>query len=156
MPGAASRARRPCRSAKFPPVTQPVELIIARNLMSAIELAAFLVDPDGSIVFFNEAAGKLIGRRFEDLGPLKREEWSSQIGPFDEFGKILPTQGLPLTAALREGLPANGHFRVRAKDGEMLEVEVSALPLVTAYGFEGAIVVFWRSSDGEPPAGGDG
>jgi PAS domain-containing protein len=135
--------------------SQPVELIIARNLMSAVELAAFIVDPEGTIVFFNEAAGKLIGRRFEDLGPLRREEWSSQIGPFDEFGKILPTQGLPLTAALRDGLPANGRFRVRAQDGEMLDVEVSALPLVTVYGFEGAIVVFWRSDDGRGPTGGD-
>ena len=126
--------------------SQPIELIIARNLMAAVELAAFIVDPDGVIVFFNDAAGELIGRRFEDVGPLTREEWSTEFGPFDEFGKLLPTQGLPLTAALREGLPANGRFRVRPKDGDLLEVEVSALPLVTAYGFEGAIVVFWRAN----------
>ena len=126
--------------------SRPIELIIARNLMAAVELAAFIVDPDGVIVFFNDAAGELIGRRFEDVGPLTREEWSTEFGPFDEFGKLLPTQGLPLTAALREGLPANGRFRVRPKDGDLLEVEVSALPLVTAYGFEGAIVVFWRAN----------
>jgi PAS domain-containing protein len=134
--------------------SQPIELIIARNLMAAVELAAFIVDPDGVIVFFNDAAGALIGRRFEDVGPLTREEWSTEFGPFDEFGKLLPTEGLPLTAALRTGLPANGRFRVRPKDGDLLEVEVSALPLVTAYGFEGAIVVFWRANGDDGAADG--
>ena len=133
--------------------SQPIELIIARNLMAAVELAAFIVDPDGVIVFFNDAAGELIGRRFEDVGPLTREEWSTEFGPFDEFGKLMPTEGLPLTVALRTGLPANGRFRVRPKDADLLEVEVSALPLVTAYGFEGAIVVFWRAN-GDDGGGG--
>lgn len=128
---------------------QSVEMILARNLISAVELAAFIVDPDGLVVFFNDAAGELIGRRFEEVGRLTRDEWNSQFGPFDEFGQLMPTDSLPLTVALREGLPANGHFRVRARD-ELIEVEVSALPLTTAHGFQGAVVVFWR------PNGDDG
>jgi PAS domain-containing protein len=130
---------------------QPLELILARNLIATVSLAAFIVDPDGVLVFFNESAGDLIGRRFEEVGRLRREEWSSEFGPFDEFGQLIPTHGLPLTMALREGLPANGRFRVRttAGDGltgaepELLDVEVSALPLVGADGFKGAIVAFW-------------
>jgi len=128
---------------------QSVEMILARNLISAVELAAFIVDPDGLVVFFNDAAGELIGRRFEEVGRLTRDEWNSQFGPFDEFGQLMPTDSLPLTVALREGLPANGHFRVRARD-ELIEVEVSALPLTTAHGFQGEVVVFWR------PNGDDG
>ena len=128
--------------------SQPVELIIARNLVAAVELAAFIVDPDGVIVFFNESAGKLVGARFEEVGPLTRDEWNSRFGPFDEFGQLMPTDDLPLSVALRDGLPANGRFRLRIQSGEELEVEVSALPLVTALGFEGAIVVFWRPEDG--------
>lgn len=129
--------------------SQPVELIIARNLMAAVELAAFIVNPDGVIVFFNDSAGRLIGRRFEDVGPLTRDEWNSQFGPFDEFGQLLPSGELPLTVALRDGLPANGSFHLRTHSGEFLDVEVSALPLVTAQGFEGAIIVFWRSQNGD-------
>jgi PAS domain-containing protein len=123
---------------------QVVELIIARNLISGVALAGFIVDPEGVVVFFNDAAGELIGRRFQEVGPLGREQWSSQFGPFDEFGQLMPTGDLPLTVALRDGLPANGRFHVRKTDGELLEVEVSALPLITAQGFQGAIVVFWR------------
>jgi PAS domain-containing protein len=128
---------------------QAVELMLARNLVSAVELAAFIVDPDGVVVFFNDSAGELIGHRFEEVGPLERQEWNSRFGPFDEFGQLMPTDSLPLTVALREGLPANGRFQVRAEGDVLIDVEVSALPLVTAQGFQGAMVVFWRAPDTE-------
>jgi PAS domain-containing protein len=130
-------------------MSQPLELILARNLISGIGLAAFLVDPEGVLVFFNDAAGELIGRRFEEVGRLRREEWS-EFGPFDEFGKLMPTEDLPLTVALRKGLPAHDRFRISSGGDELTEVDVSALPLSSADGFKGAIVVFWRtdSSDG--------
>jgi PAS domain-containing protein len=131
-------------------MAQPVELILARNLVSGIRLAAMLIDADGVIVFFNDAAGDLIGRRFDEVGQLTREEWSSEFGPFDEFGQVVPTDDLPVTVALREGLPANGRVHVRVHDGNLVEVELSALPLAAADGFKGAIVVFWRSEDGGP------
>jgi PAS domain-containing protein len=131
--------------------SQPLELILARNLISGITLSAFLVDPDGVLVFFNDAAGELVGRRFDEVGRLRREEWSSEFGPFDEFGKLMPTEDLPLTIALRQGLPAHDRFRVSSRDDELIEVDVSALPLSTADGFKGAIVVFWRTDTGDPP-----
>jgi PAS domain-containing protein len=131
-------------------MAQPVELILARNLISGIRLAAILIDRDGVIVFFNDAAGELIGRRFEEVGRLSRDQWSSEFGPYDEFGQVVPTDDLPLTVALRDGLPANGRFRVRARGDDLIEVDVSALPLATAEGFKGAVVVFWRSEDSLP------
>jgi PAS domain-containing protein len=131
--------------------SQPLELILARNLISSISLAAFLVDPEGVLVYFNDAAGELVGRGFEEVGRLRREEWSSEFGPFDEFGKLIPTDDLPLTVALRSGLPAHDRFRVSGRDDELVDVDVSALPLSTADGFKGAIVVFWRSESGDAP-----
>jgi PAS domain-containing protein len=130
--------------------SQPLELILARNLVSAITLAAFLVDPDGKLVFFNDAAGELVGRRFEDVGRLRQEDWASEFGPFDEFGKVLPTEEQPLTVALRDGLPTHDRFHMSVRDEELVEVDVSALPLATADGFKGAIVLFWRTESGDP------
>ena len=130
--------------------TQPLELILARNLISGIMLAAFLVDPDGVLVFFNDAAGELVGRRFEEVGRLRQEDWASEFGPFDEFGKMLPTEDLPLTVAIRDGLPAHDRFHMSTRDEQLVEVDVSALPLSTADGFKGAIVVFWRTESGDP------
>jgi PAS domain-containing protein len=130
--------------------SQPLELILARNLISGIGLAAFLVDPDGVLVFFNDAAGELIGRRFEEVGRLRRDQWN-EFGPFDEFGKLMPTEELPVTLALRKGLPAHDRFRISSGGDEMTEVDVSALPLGSADGFKGAIVVFWRTDSGGAP-----
>jgi PAS domain-containing protein len=51
---------------------KPLELILARNLLSSISTPAFQVDERGTLVFFNEAAGALVGRRFEETGALGR------------------------------------------------------------------------------------
>ena len=96
------------------------------------------------------AVKRLIGRRFEEVGRLSRDQWSSEFGPYDEFGQVVPTDDLPLTVALRDGLPANGRFHVCARGDDLIEVDVSALPLSTAEGFQGAVVVFWRSEDSLP------
>src|SRR5436189_274455 len=61
---------------------QPLELILARNLISIISIAALLVDSDGRIVFFNEAAAEIIGAPFEEIGVLEQDQWSARYGPF--------------------------------------------------------------------------
>ena len=66
---------------------KPLELILARNLMSALSTPAFLVDEGGVLVFYNEAAGALLGKRFEELGTVGAEEWGSLFGPFDKAGE---------------------------------------------------------------------
>jgi PAS domain-containing protein len=131
-------------------VTQrPLELILARNLMSALSTPAFLVDQGGLLVFYNEAAGTLLGKRFEELGTVGPEEWGSLFGPFDESGDPIPYDDLPLVAAVREGRPAHAGLTVRSTDGTLHRVEASALPILTAHGTQGAIAVFW-------PTGGNG
>jgi PAS domain-containing protein len=125
---------------------QPLELILARNLISIVSLAAFLVDAEGHVAFYNDAAADVIGTRFEETGSLAREQWNAQIGPLDEGGHPLASDRLPLTAALREGRPAYGRYRIRAERG-FIEIEAGALPLVGPAGYHGAIVVFWPLGD---------
>ena len=69
---------------------KPLELILARNLMSALSTPAFLVDEGGVLVFYNEAAGALLGKRFEELGTVGAEEWGSLFGPFDKDRRADP------------------------------------------------------------------
>ena len=40
---------------------KPLELILARNLLSSISTPAFLVSDHGTLMFYNEAAGALLG-----------------------------------------------------------------------------------------------
>ena len=121
---------------------QPLELILARNLVSIVSLAALLVDVEGRIVFYNEAAAEIVGSPFEEIGILSREEWNARYGPFDEHGNPVLADQLPLTVAIREGRPAYARLRVRGGQG-MLEVEAGALPLLGPAGYHGAMVFFW-------------
>ncbi len=125
---------------------KPLELILARNLMSALSTPAFLVDEGGLLVFYNEAAGLLLGKRFEELGTVGPEEWGSLFGPFDEDGEPIPYDELPLVTAVRDDRPAHAAFEIRSADGTHHRVEVSAFPIQTAHGSRGAIAVFWPAS----------
>jgi PAS domain-containing protein len=131
------------------PAEQPLELILARNLVSIVSVAAVLVDVDGGIVFFNDAAAEIGGRRFEETGALAADEWNAQYGPLDSEGNPVPLDELPLNVAVRESRPAYGRFWIRADRG-LLEIEAAALPLVGPAGYHGALVVFWPL-DGEAP-----
>lgn len=124
------------------PAQQPLDLILARNLMSVLETPSFLVDNDGQMVFFNEAAGDMLGKQFEEIGRLSREEWNA-IGPVDANGQPVTSAKMPLAVALREGRPAHGRFHICTDQDNIVEVETSAVPLVSGGDFHGALVVFW-------------
>jgi PAS domain-containing protein len=122
---------------------RPLELILARNLMSALSTPAFLVDEGGVLVFYNEAAGALLGKRYEELGTVGPDEWGSLFGPFDEGGEPIPYDELPLVAAVRNGHPAHANFEIQSADGARHTIEASAFPILTAHGSQGAIAIFW-------------
>lgn len=122
---------------------RPLQLILARNLLSSLSTAAFLVDAEGNVLFFNEAAGAMLGRRYEETGKMLAGEWTSTFGPFDEDNRPIPFDDLPLTAALRGNRPAHAGFRIRSATGVEHQIEASALPIIGDSSFHGAMVVFW-------------
>lgn len=132
---------------------RPLELILARNLMSALSTPAFLVDEGGVLAFYNEAAGALLGKRFEELGTVGADEWGSLFGPFGEDGEPIPYDELPLVIAVRNGRPAHATFEIRSADGGIHTVEISAFPILTAHGSRGAIAIGWpvAGSNGSGP-----
>jgi PAS domain-containing protein len=122
---------------------KPIELILARNLMSSLSTPGFLVDEGGVLVFYNDAAARLLGRRFEEFGRTSPDEWGATFGPFDDDGNPIPYDELPITLALRRGRPAHSRLCVRSVDGMSHEIEASAMPMLTGSGQRGAIVFFW-------------
>ncbi|MFN2615860.1 MAG: PAS domain-containing protein [Thermoleophilaceae bacterium] len=127
---------------------RPLELILARNLLSSLSTPAFLVDEDGVLVFYNDAAGALLGKRFEEAGRMRPEEWGTAFGPVDASGGAIAIEELPLTLALRRGRPAHSRFQIRSLDGADHVIEVSAVPIVTTEGTSGAIAIFWPVEEG--------
>ena len=126
---------------------RPIELILARNLMSSLSTPAFLVDEKGVVVFYNDAAAGLLGVRFEEAGRMPPEEWGSAFGPFDDSGEQVPFDELPLTVALQAGRPAHSNFRIRSLKGVDHDIEVSAFPILTTSGTRGAMAIFWPRED---------
>jgi PAS domain-containing protein len=122
----------------------PVELIMARGFTANLVTPAFLIDRDGTLIFFNESAGDLLGVSFEEAGPMAPEEWGGRFAPTSLDGRDLGLEELPLTIALNEGRPAHSPMRIRAADGEVHEIEVSAFPIVGEGGQHGSLAIFWE------------
>jgi PAS domain-containing protein len=121
--------------------------------MSALSTPAFLVDEGGLLVFYNEAAGILLGKHFEEMGTVGPQEWGQLFGPFDDGGTPIPYDELPLVTAVRSGRPAHAELAIRSTDGTIHAVEASAFPILTAHGSQGAIAVFWPAQDEGAPNG---
>jgi PAS domain-containing protein len=128
---------------------RPHELILARNLLSSLSTPAFLASASNDIVYYNEAAGVLLGRRFEESGTMSAEAWLSDFGPLDERGEPIPFDEQEITIALRANRAAHARHRIRSLSGEVHVVEVSGVPVIGASGFHGAMVFFWDT--GESP-----
>lgn len=111
--------------------------------MSNLATPAFLVGPDGTLVFYNEAAADLLGVGFEEAGPMPAQEWGTRFDPVASDGHELALEELPLSIALSEGRAAHSEMRIRAATGEDRTIEVTAFPIVGHEGRSGAIAIFW-------------
>src|SRR5262249_6216448 len=114
---------------------------------------AFLVDEPGNLIFYNEAAGALLGISFEESGRMPAEEWGRAVGPFGEDGEPMPIEEIPTTKALRRGRPAHGQFKIRSVKGDEYDIGASALPIVAEGGQEGAMIFFWTSGNNSRAGG---
>jgi PAS domain-containing protein len=131
------------------PEQRPLELILARNLLSNISTPAMLVNGSGDALFFNEAAGVLLGRRFEETGVMPAAEWTEQFGPLADDGTPIPFDRQPLTVALRANRAAYARHQLRQSSGDLRPIEASGVPIVGASGFQGAMIFFWRRPEDE-------
>lgn len=126
---------------------RPFEMILFRQLAGHLPLPVFLVDTAGTLIFYNEAAEHVLGRRYDETGEMTAPEWSSVFVPRDERGEILPPSALPLSVALTEKRPAHKRFEIRGLDGVLRHIELTALPLHSLDGqFYGAVAIFWETA----------
>ena len=46
-----------------------IEIILSRQLADCLTVPVFIVDPEGTLIFYNEAAEVILGKKFQDTGP---------------------------------------------------------------------------------------
>ena len=135
---------------------KPLELILARNLLTSISTPSFLVDGQGTMVFYNEAAAAVLGRSFEEAGQMSAEEWTATFGPLSGEGDPLEFDEVSLTKAIRDGRPGHGSFRIRTATNHEQPIEAAAFPIVASpEGSSGAMILFWPQAGSEPDAEGE-
>jgi PAS domain-containing protein len=123
---------------------QPIELILIRHLASRLAVPVFVVDAAGDLVFFNEPAEAVLGRRFEEIRSMPFEDWTTAFLP-SEGDRALAVDDLPLVVALRRGVPAHRAFDIRSGDGTKRTIETTAYPLLATGGeMVGAVAMFWE------------
>ena len=121
-----------------------VELILVRQLASYLTLPMFVVDTKGTLIYFNEPAEPVLGRRFEETDELAYEEWTELLEPSSPEGVRLEAHERPLLTALEQHRPAQARMRLRSLTGEWRSVEVMCFPLTGQSGRElGAVAVLW-------------
>lgn len=128
---------------------QPIELILMRQCASHLAMPMFVAGSDENLLFYNEPAEALLGRRYDEVGEMSLEELPTMFQLTAEDGSPLPLDAFPLGIALRQRRPAHRRLRYRALDGIWRRVDVTAFPLEGQGGRHlGAVAIFWEA-DGE-------
>ena len=122
-----------------------IELILMRQLASCLAMPVFLVDPGGNLVYYNEPAEKILGRRFDESGPMAVQELSTLFHTFDESGNPIESPDLPLAIALSQQRPIHKRISIRGLDGRKRQIEVTAIPIIGQQKqLSGAAAFFWE------------
>jgi len=125
---------------------QEIEVILSRHLAEYLAMPIFLVNPEGDLIFYNEPAEALLGKRYNETGPMSASEWATAFHPMDVAGNPIPPEELPLIIAITQRRPAHKVFQIRGMDGDLRRIEVTALPLIgQANRFLGGMAIFWES-----------
>jgi PAS domain-containing protein len=137
--------------------SKDIELILARQLGSCLAHPIFLVDADGVLVFYNEPAEPILGRRFDETGEIPLSEWVRLLVPRDKDDQPLAPETLPIATAVREHRPGHCGYRIHGLDGVQRWIEVTAFPLIGQAGrCVGVLAMFWEVPDGDHAVGNSG
>src|SRR5688572_28263468 len=105
-------------------------LILAREFASKLATATFVIDAEGTLVYYNEAAEEILGRGFAEAGEIAAQQWGAVFDVHDLDGSPLPLEEMPGGIALLERRPAHRSLRITGLDGERREIAVTAFPLL--------------------------
>ena len=124
-------------------------LILARGLASSIATPLILMDAEGSLVYYNEAAEQLLGQTYAEAGEMSMQEIGTAFYPEDrETGEKLGVESLPLAVALNERRAAHLPLTITSLDGVRRNIAATACPLFARTDeFVGAVAIFWEEGE---------
>jgi PAS domain-containing protein len=124
---------------------QPIELILTRQWASYLAVPVWVMSESGDLLYYNEAAEVVLGRRFDEAGAMPGAELAAIFQSTAEDGSPLESEELPINIALMKRRPAYSRHRFRGLDGFWRLVEVAAFPIEGQGGRQlGAVAIFWE------------
>src|SRR5262245_224872 len=123
-------------------------LILARSFASNLATAVYLLDAEGTIIYYNEAAEHLSGRPFIEGAGESAEEWMRRGRPVDEEGRDVPIESLPLGITMLKREPAHGVTIFRSVEGDYRRIENVTFPLFAhTEDFVGVMLMAWLQEE---------
>jgi PAS domain-containing protein len=120
-------------------------LILAREFASSLSTPTLIADERGYLVYYNEAAELVVGRRFSETGEIPLDEWVAEFEPRTVSADTLAPERRPARIAFDERRPSHLRYRVTSADGVEREIESTAFPLFARTDeFVGVVVIWWR------------
>lgn len=140
---------------------RPVEIVLMRQLASYLAVPILIVDRDLDLLFFNESAEPILGRRFDETGAIHRGEWNQLLQPTDANGIPIPREEQAFALAIDRNQPSHRRSWLTGFDGVARVIEGIGFPLETRdAGLIGAAGIFWevreRAVGGTPPMPAEG
>lgn len=122
-----------------------IEIILLRRCASYLTMPIWLMDPDGELLYYNEAAEPILGKPFEAAGRMPGHVLAEMYQTTAEDGSPIGASDLPINIALVDRKPAHLRFRILGLDGHWRLITVTAFPLEGQEGRNlGAMAIFWE------------
>ena len=120
-------------------------LIVARSFATKLATPTLIIDASGDLVYFNDAAGEVLGRSYVDVGALQASHWQELFEPRTLDEKPLTAEQTPGGIALLQRRPVHDSFAMRGLDGREREITVTAFPLFShPEEVVGVMSIFWE------------
>jgi hypothetical protein len=124
----------------------PIEVILMRQLATYLAMPILLVDPVGTLLFYNEPAEGLLGRRYEETGELPLATWTRLFRLTTEDGSPLPLETRPVIMALQQHRAVHEVVWSQDPDGVIRKIEATAFPLEEQGRLQlGVVAIFWQT-----------
>jgi PAS domain S-box-containing protein len=123
-------------------------LILAREFASNLATPLAVIDQDGTLVFFNEPAERIIGQTHAELGDLPEQEWRARFNAERLDGSPVAVEEMPTAVARRLRRPAHETLVYTMLDGQRRTLSVTAIPMLErGQELAGVVVVFWEADE---------
>jgi PAS domain S-box-containing protein len=120
-------------------------LILAREFAANVATPFLVLDRDGTLVYFNEHAERLMGTSPAELCPLPELEWRQRFSIERLDGSEVANEDAPSATARRERRPVHETLVYTGRDGQKRVLEVTATPLLgRGDALEGVFLLLWE------------